>query len=60
MFRLLESLFILGICKLILGFAEGCDIYSPTPVCDADSTSLAIEDSAIEKIGNCVACKKSG
>ena len=47
-------------CKLISGFAEGCDIHSSTPVCDADSTSLAIEDSAIEKVSHCVGCKKSG
>ena len=47
-------------CKLISGLAEGCDIHSSTPVCDADSTSPAIEDSAIEKISHCVGCKKSG
>ena len=49
-----------NICGLISGYAQGCDILSGTPVCDADSGTLTIEDSASEKLAQCVACKKSG
>ena len=35
-----------NVCGLISGYAEGCDITSITPVCDADSTTLVTEDSA--------------
>ena len=42
------------------GTAEGCDIDSDKPVCDADSGSTEIEDSATDKEAKCVACKKSG
>ena len=49
-----------NVCGLISELAEGCDISSTTPVCDADSSSSIIEDSATEKISKCVACKKSG
>ena len=49
-----------NVCGLIAELAEGCDISSTTPVCDADSSSSIIEDSATEKISKCVACKKSG
>ena len=48
------------LCGLINGIAEGCDIHSPTPVCDADSTTSGIEDTATGKIAQCVACTKSG
>ena len=40
--------------------AEGCDILSSTPVCDADSETTAIEDSAVGKVAQCVGCKKDG
>ena len=49
-----------NVCGLISGFAEGCDTFSTTPVCDADSTTSGIQDSATEKVAVCVACKKSG
>ena len=49
-----------NVCGLISGNAEGCDITSTTPVCDADSTLSGIQDSASGKVAQCVACKKSG
>ena len=49
-----------NVCGLISGIAEGCDTFSTTPVCDADSTASGIQDSATEKVAVCVACKKSG
>ena len=47
-------------CALVSGYAEGCDIASTTPVCDADSTTSGIQDTATDKQAVCVACKKSG
>ena len=49
-----------NVCGLVSGFAEGCDITSMSPVCDADASTSGIEDSASGKIAKCVACKKSG
>ena len=49
-----------NVCGLISGNAEGCDITSTTPVCDADSTTSGIQDSASGKVAQCVACKKNG
>jgi hypothetical protein len=50
-----------NVCGLnVSGFAEGCDIHSSTPVCDADSETSEIEDTAIGKVAQCVACTKSG
>ena len=49
-----------NVCGLISGYAEGCDIFSTSPVCDADSSTTGIEDSAIAKVAKCVSCKKSG
>ena len=49
-----------NVCGLIFGYAEGCDITSMAPVCDADSSTFAIEDSATAKVAQCVACKKAG
>ena len=49
-----------NICGLISGKAEGCDILSTTPVCDADSTTSGTQDSAVDKVAACVACTKSG
>ena len=40
--------------------AEGCDILSSSPVCDADSSTAGIQDSAENKVAQCVACKKDG
>ena len=47
-------------CGLINNLAEGCDILSSTPVCDADSNTSDIEDSAVGKVAQCVGCKKDG
>ena len=44
-----------GVC-----LAEGCDIDSINPVCDADSTTFIIEDSATEKFSQCAKCTKLG
>ena len=49
-----------NVCALVSGYAEGCDIASTTPVCDADSLTSGIQDSATDKQAVCVACKKSG
>ena len=45
---------------MINGYAEGCDIFSTSPVCDADSTTSGTQDSATDKVAACVACTKSG
>ena len=58
-------------CGLISGNAEGCDIFSTSPVCDANEDTPAIEDSPEdwpyansmviqERYAKCVQCKKSG
>ena len=49
-----------NICTIISGNHEGCDITSSTPVCDADSTVSGFQDSAVCKVAECAACKKSG
>ena len=49
-----------NVCKIISDAHEGCDIYSTEPVCDADSTTVEIEDSAVAKLAKCVACKNTG
>ena len=49
-----------NICGNINNVAEGCDVLSSTPVCDADSSTGSIEDSAAQKVAQCVACKKDG
>ena len=40
--------------------AEGCDILSSSPVCDADSSTAGIQDSAENMVAQCVGCKKDG
>ena len=40
--------------------AEGCGILSSSPVCDADSSTAGIQDSAENKVAQCVGCKKDG
>ena len=49
-----------NVCGLVSGKAEGCDIASTTPVCDADSTTSVTEDSATSKEAKCVKCTNSG
>ena len=49
-----------NVCGLISGTAEGCELLSSAPVCDADSTTSGIQDTASNKVAVCVACKKSG
>ena len=50
-----------NVCGLISGNAEGCDITSTTPVCDADSSLSGTQDSASPgKVAECVGCTKSG
>ena len=49
-----------NVCGIVNGNVEGCDITSTTPVCDADSTTSGIQDSASGKVAQCVACKKTG
>ena len=45
-----------NVCGLIDGNAEGCEILSSTPVCDADKDTANTQDSAIGKVAQCVAC----
>ena len=49
-----------NVCGLISGNAEGCDITSTNPVCDADNSLSGTQDSATGKVAQCVACTKSG
>ena len=49
-----------NVCGLINGNAEGCDITSTTPVCDADDSTNGVQDSATGKVAQCTACTKSG
>ena len=49
-----------NVCGFISGVHQGCDALSTEPICDADSTTSGIQDSAVEKVAQCVGCKKSG
>ena len=49
-----------NVCGLISGTHEGCVSTSTTPVCDADSTTSIIDDTAVEKEAVCKGCTKSG
>ena len=49
-----------NVCGLISGQVEGCDITSTAPVCDADSSTSGVQDSAVGKVAQCVACTKAG
>ena len=50
-----------NVCGLFSNKAEGCNIFSTTPVCDADSTTSGIQSSYdTAKVAQCVGCKKSG
>ena len=39
--------------------AEGCNIFSTTPVCDADSTTSISDDTATNVEAKCVKCTKT-
>ena len=49
-----------NVCGLISGTHEGCVSTSTTPICDADSATTTIEDTAVAKEGICKGCTKSG
>ena len=50
-----------NVCGLLSNKAEGCNIFSTSPVCDADSSANGIQaDYDTSKVANCVACTKSG
>ena len=49
-----------NVCGFISGTHQGCDSLSTAPICDADSTTTGIQDSATGKVAQCVSCKKSG
>ena len=49
-----------NVCGLITGYAEGCDIYSLTPVCDGDNESSGVQELTAGKVAHCVPCTMSG
>ena len=50
-----------NVCGLISGKAEGCNVFSTSPVCDADSSTNGIQATYdTSKVAQCVACKKTG
>ena len=49
-----------NVCGLISGTHEGCASTSTTPICDADSTTTIIDDTAVAKEAICKGCTKSG
>ena len=49
-----------NVCGLIAGKHEGCDVTSINPICDADSTTNGVQDSADGKVAQCTSCKKDG
>ena len=49
-----------NVCRLIDDIHVGCDEFSATPVCDADSTTIGVQDSAVDKRAVCSGCKKDG
>ena len=49
-----------NVCGLVSGYAEGCSIYSVTPVCDGDNVTPGIQDLTTGKVAQCVACTMSG
>ena len=49
-----------NVCGFINGVHEGCDVESLTPVCDADTETDGIQDSAEGKVAQCTSCKKDG
>ena len=49
-----------NVCGLIAGKAEGCDITSTNPVCDADASTSGTQDTATGKVAQCVGCTKTG
>ena len=49
-----------NLCRRISGVHVGCNNSSSTPVCDADSTTTGVQDSAVDKRAICAGCKKEG
>ena len=49
-----------NVCGLISGTHEECVSTSTSPVCDADSSTSIIDDTAVEKEAVCKGCTKSG
>ena len=49
-----------NVCRLTSGVHVGCVASSSTPICDADSSTSGVDDSAVEKRASCVNCKKAG
>ena len=50
-----------NVCGLLSNKAEGCNIFSTSPVCDADKSTAGIEATYdTTKEAKCVACKKTG
>ena len=50
-----------NVCGLLSNKAEGCNIFSTSPVCDADSSTNGIQATYdTSKVAQCVACKQTG
>ena len=53
-----------NVCRLFIvnnvSVHVGCTNSSSTPICDADSTVIGVQDSAVDKRAICAGCKKSG
>ena len=50
-----------NVCRPLSNKAEGCNIFSTTPVCDADSSTNGIQATYdTSKVAQCVACTKTG
>ena len=49
-----------NVCGLLSGYAEGCNIYSTTPVCDGDNATPGIQELTTGTVAHCVSCTKSG
>ena len=47
---------LLGGCGLVLGIAQGCDISSTTPVCDADTATTGVQNTGVGTASECVGC----
>ena len=53
-----------NVCQLKDGKNVGCQDFSSSPVCDADSSTTGVQQDSVnnrlESRGECVACKKDG
>ena len=49
-----------NLCRIISSVHVGCDAFSSTPVCDADTTTAGVQNLAEEKPAECSGCKKDG